>query len=98
MPVESADKVREAMSMAGAGEQGNYKSCSFSCRGVGRFLPGVGARPALGKIGEEEEVEEELLEMICREDKVEEVIRALKSAHPYEEPAIDIMERLEMPT
>jgi len=96
VPADSAEKVRKALGEAGAGVQGNYSYCSGSIESVGRFLPLEGANPAIGKQGEFEEVEEEIIEMLCHKDKVEEVIKALKQAHPYEEPAIDILPRLEV--
>lgn len=96
VPVRDAEKVRKAMGDAGAGVQGNYSHCSGSYLSVGRFIPLKGANPAIGQIGQSEEVQEEIIEMLCRVDKVAEVIEALKSAHPYEEPAVDIMPRLEI--
>jgi len=96
VPVADAEKVRQAMGDAGAGAQGNYSHCSGSYLSVGRFTPLQGANPAIGQIGKAEEVQEEIIEMLCHVDKVEEVIVALKKAHPYEEPAIDIIPRLEI--
>ncbi len=96
MPTEAADKVRQAMGQAGAGIQGNYEFNSGSIKQVGRFKPVAGAHPYIGQIGKLEEVEEELIETICRKDRVEKVIAAIKKAHPYEEPAIDIMPRYDM--
>ncbi|OGH72205.1 MAG: hypothetical protein A2921_03710 [Candidatus Magasanikbacteria bacterium RIFCSPLOWO2_01_FULL_43_20b] len=93
---EVAEKVRQVLGEAGAGVQGNYDNCSFSYPVVGRFRPLAGANPAIGSVGKLEEVEEEMIEMLCHKDKVEEVIAALKKAHPYEEPAIDIIPRLEV--
>src|SRR4051794_28564760 len=48
VPVEHADAVRKAMHEAGAGQFGNYSHCSFSYRGVGRFMPDEAAEPAMG--------------------------------------------------
>ncbi|TAN33781.1 hypothetical protein EPN28_01360 [Patescibacteria group bacterium] len=96
VPVEAADAVRQAMGEAGAGVQGNYKFCSFSFSGTGRFLPMAGANPAIGAVGKPEEVAEETIMTICRKDLVGQVIAAIKKAHPYEEPAIDILPRLEV--
>ncbi len=96
VPVEAADAVRRAMGDAGAGQQGNYSHCSFSQRGIGRFIPREGAKPAIGEVGKPEEVEEEMVETICHKDLVKKAIAAVKKAHPYEEPAIDIMPRLEI--
>ncbi|MDD5342077.1 MAG: hypothetical protein PHI73_01975 [Patescibacteria group bacterium] len=96
VPVQYAERVRQAMGDAGAGVQGNYSHCSGSAKSVGRFTPLEGAHPAIGAIGKPEEVEEENIEMLCHKEKVKEVIAALKKAHPYEEPPIDIMARLEV--
>ena len=90
VPVSHADAVREAMGKAGAGKSDKYSFCSFSTRGVGRFKPEAGAKPAIGEIGKLEEVEEERIEITCAADSVKEVMAAIKSAHPYEEAAIDI--------
>ena len=48
VPVSAADAVRGAMAAAGAGKIGNYDSCSFSSRGIGRFRPLEGANPHIG--------------------------------------------------
>jgi hypothetical protein len=96
VPIEAADAVREAIGKAGGGEQGSYDFCSFSSKGTGRFRPLAGANPAVGEIGKLEAVEEEKIETICHKDLVEKVIAAIKLAHPYEEPAIDIFPRLEI--
>lgn len=94
VPKEQADLVRTAMCMAGAGELGEYDCCSFSSCGTGRFRPKEGAAPFLGTIGEIEEVQEVRLEAICTPDKLEEVLAAMKKAHPYELPAYDVFENL----
>lgn len=96
VPVEAAGKVRQAMGRAGAGIQGNYNYCSGSIKQIGRFKPIAGAHPAIGEIGKLEEVEEELIETICRKDLAEKVAAEIKKAHPYEEPAIDIMPRYDI--
>ncbi len=96
VPIESADKVRQVLGDAGAGVQGNYSHCSGSYGSTGRFTPKQGARPAIGTIGQPEEVKEEIIEMLCHKDKLSAVVKALKAAHPYEEPPIDIMKRYEV--
>ncbi|MBU2542823.1 hypothetical protein KJ785_04670 [Patescibacteria group bacterium] len=96
VPVSDAEKVRQAMGDAGAGRQGNYSHCSGSYLSMGRFTPLTGANPTIGEIDKSEEVQEEIIEMLCHVDKVQAVISALKKSHPYEEPAIDIMRRLEI--
>lgn len=96
MPLEAADRVRQAMGEAGAGIQGNYNFASGSIQQVGRFKPTAGARPAIGQIGQLEQVDEELIQAICHKNLVEKVMAAIKKAHPYEEPAIDIMPRYDI--
>lgn len=91
VPVEAADKIRQVLGEAGAGSQGNYRFCSGSHRQTGRFMPILGADPAIGQVGEMEAVEEEVIETLCHRDLVERVLEAVKAAHPYEEPAIDII-------
>lgn len=90
VPETHADIVRETMGRAGAGKVGNYSHCSFSVRGIGRFMPDVGANPHIGKVGVMEKVVEERIEAICRKERLEEVLDAIKNAHPYEETVIDI--------
>lgn len=90
VPIAAADKVRQAMGDAGAGVLGNYHHASFSSRGVGRFIPEKGAKPAIGEIGKLEEVSEEKIEVICKREKVKEVMAAIKRVHPYEEIPVEV--------
>ena len=90
VPVAHADRVREAIGRAGGGRLGNYSYCSFSTRGIGRFRPEQGAQPAIGQVGTLEEVEEERIEVTCETGRVRDVIAAIVSVHPYEEPALDV--------
>lgn len=96
VPVEYADKVRQAMGDAGAGVLGNYHHASFSSKGIGRFIPGEGARPTIGEIGKLEEVEEERIEVICQKEKVTEVVAAIRRVHPYEEVPIEVYQLVEV--
>lgn len=91
VPETHADIVREAMAKAGAGKVGNYANCSFSFKGIGRFMPLEGAHPAIGQVGKLESVEEETIQMPCPIKNLKAVITAIKQVHPYEEPGIDIM-------
>ncbi len=90
VPVADADKVREAIGKAGAGKYPHYSFCSFSTRGIGRFRPEVGAKPAIGEVGRMEELEEERIECQIDAEFVDAVLTALKAFHPYEEIAYDL--------
>ena len=96
VPKAEADKMRKALGDAGAGVQGNYSHASGSHLSTGRYIPLEGANPSIGEVGKLEEVEEEVIETLCHKDKVEDVIKVLKQTHPYEEPPIDIIPRLEI--
>ena len=90
VPVKSAAKVSNAVFAAGAGAIGNYSHCGFGAEGTGTFLPHKGAKPAIGKKGKLEKVGEIRFETIVPADRLDEVIAAMKKAHPYEMPAFDV--------
>lgn len=90
VPVSHAEKMRRILAQSGCGCTKKYDSCSFTTRGVGRFRPLKGSRPFIGKRGKVSRVAEERIETICAKSKLKKVLKAAKTAHPYEEPAIDI--------
>jgi hypothetical protein len=90
VPREALDAVRTALFEAGAGRIGGYEHCSWYTQGTGTFLGGEGTNPTLGEAGREERVAELRLETVFPEEKQEDVIAALRRAHPYEEPAFDV--------
>jgi len=92
-PADAADALFDALVAAGAGRIGNYSHCSFRGEGVGTFRPGEGADPALGRRGELAREPEVRLECRVPPAAEAEVVRALLRAHPYEEPAFDLIER-----
>lgn len=87
VPESHAEVVKQAMFAAGAGKIGNYDCCCFQTVGRGQFRPLDGSSPYLGSQGSVEHVTEWKLEMIFPEEKLREVIAALRQAHPYETPA-----------
>ena len=92
---ESAEAVRDAMAEAGGGIIGLYSHCSFRGQGIGSFRPNKGASPYAGNVGNLEEVSEWRLEMVVPEQSKDAVVRAMVSAHPYEEAAYDVYELAE---
>jgi hypothetical protein len=90
VPREALDAVRDAVFAAGAGRIGDYERCSWYTEGTGTFFAGEGADPSVGEKGHEERVPELRLETVLPEDRQDEVIAALRRAHPYEEPAFDV--------
>jgi hypothetical protein len=90
VPEDALDSVRSAVFAAGAGRIGDYERCSWYTAGTGTFFGGEEASPTLGERGREERVPELRLEIVFPEERHEDVVAALRSAHPYEEPAFDI--------
>ena len=90
VPPEALEAVRDAVFAAGAGRIGEYERCSWYTEGTGTFLGGESANPTIGERGREERVPELRLETVYPAEQEEEVVRALREAHPYEEPAFDL--------
>jgi dinuclear metal center YbgI/SA1388 family protein len=91
VPPEHAEAVRAAFFAAGAGGIGDYSQCSWSVTGTGQFLPGDGASPAIGSVGAVERVVEDRVEVVAAARVRRQVLSAMRAAHPYEEPAFDIV-------
>ncbi|BBZ13384.1 Nif3-like dinuclear metal center hexameric protein [Mycobacterium branderi] len=98
VPPENADAVRGAVFAAGAGVIGEYSQCSWSVTGTGQFLPGDAATPAIGSVGAVERVVEDRVEVVAPARARRDVLAAMRAAHPYEEPAFDIVALAAPPT
>ena len=90
VPATHENSVREALHSAGAGNIGEYSSCSFTSEGLGRFQPSMEANPHTGTANVLSEVNEVKVEMIFPAHLTTAILAALKSAHPYEEVAHSI--------
>lgn len=91
VPSEQTTSVSAALAEAGAGTIGQYEHCSFTVSGSGTFRGKNGARPAVGFPEVLTTVAEDRLEMILPASKIDPVLSALSRAHPYEEPAYDLV-------
>jgi hypothetical protein len=89
VPEEALDETREAVFAAGAGRIGEYERCSWYAAGTGTFFGGDETSPALGEQGREERVAELRVETVVPAERLDDVVAALRLAHPYEEPAFD---------
>lgn len=94
VPETHVEQVKSAVFGAGAGHIGNYDCCAFQVRGEGQFRPLAGSQPFIGQADKVEVVPEYRVETIVTEAHLQAAISALRLAHPYEEPAIDLF-RLE---
>ncbi len=91
VPTAHLETLREALFAAGAGHIGEYDACSFSHGGEGSFRPGITTKPFVGVIGEVNHEPEIRLEVILPKHKQRAIVTALLQAHPYEEPAFDLI-------
>ena len=91
VPESSLEKCREAVCEAGAGVIGEYTQCTFSCEGIGTFLPGTEASPFSGEPLQLCKEPERRFEVVVPQGRLGRVIAALQTAHPYEEVAYDLV-------
>lgn len=90
VPKTHVETVRDAICAAGAGQIGDYDSCSFGSGGEGTFRGGPGTQPFLGKPGQLERAAEVRLETVLPRGLERPVLDALFRSHPYEEVAYDL--------
>jgi hypothetical protein len=90
VPADALDATRNAVFDSGAGRIGGYERCSWYTAGTGTFLGAEGTSPVVGESGTEEHVPELRVETVVPAEALDDVIAALRRAHPYEEPAYDV--------
>lgn len=98
VPVGGAPALIDALAAAGAGAIGDYERCAWRTEGVGQFVPRPGANPTIGAVGEVAQVDETRIEMVLPRSRRDSVVAALRSAHPYEEPAFSVLEVASVPS
>jgi dinuclear metal center YbgI/SA1388 family protein len=91
VPPEFTAKVREAAGNAGAGNIGEYRHCSFAARGTGSYTPSTKARPFKGETGLLSLSDEDRIEMVAPAALIQRIVAAVRTVHPYEEMAFDII-------
>lgn len=93
VPHSHLESCKEAVFATGAGTfpGGKYTKTCFQSPGIGQFLPNEGANPNIGSVGALEKVEEMKVEILCvGREVMQEAVKALLKAHPYEEPAYEV--------
>ena len=90
VPGDAAEQVKQAMFEAGAGKIGDYDCCCWQTLGQGQFRPLEGSSPFIGEHQRIETAAELRIEMVCAHPFIKQTIAAMKSNHPYEEPAYDV--------
>jgi hypothetical protein len=90
IPEVHLESAKQAVFKAGAGTIGEYKHCCWQTLGQGQFKPMQGSQPFSGQQDRLEVIDEYKVEMVCDEHILEQVILALKPAHPFETPAYEV--------
>ena len=93
VPEDAVEQVKDAVFAAGAGRIGLYDRCSWQTLGQGQFRPLAGSNPTLGRQGSLATVAEYKVEMVCEAQHLGAAVRALRAAHPYEEPAWHVLQQ-----
>lgn len=96
VPESHLETTKLAVFQAGAGGIGNYEHCAWQVLGTGQFKPVKGANPFIGELDILEKIPEWRVETIVSEDKAREVAIALKASHPFEEPAFEFVQMVEI--
>lgn len=92
VPVDALGDVKAAVFAAGAGAIGDYAECAFQWEGEGQFTPQEGADPHTGTVGQAFTDREMRVEFVAPSSLRGHIIDKLRKAHPYEEPAFDVVE------
>lgn len=92
VPEDSLEEVRLAVCSAGGGVIGDYKYCTFGTPGQGTFQGGESTQPHIGQAGSLQRVDEIRLEVLVEKNLLNDVLKAMLNAHPYEEVAYDLYE------
>lgn len=90
VPHAHLTQVQDALFTAGCGHIGRYSDCSFNLEGKGTFKALEGTDPFVGEKGKRHTEPETRLEVILTRDILPAALRAMKTAHPYEEVAYDL--------
>jgi hypothetical protein len=92
VPESHLESTKFAIFEVGAGGIGNYEHCAWQVLGTGQFKPVKGANPFIGELDTLEQLPEWRVETIVLEEKAQAVVKALKASHPYEEPAFEFLQ------
>ena len=91
LPVAFLGAVLETLHEAGAGRIGLYDHCFAVSEVSGFYRLLDGSAPFAGAVGRVSKVAEYKVETRCAESLLPEVLRAVRRAHPYEEPSISVL-------
>ena len=91
VPPEHVDEIRNALFAAGAGNIGDYDSCSFNTEGYGTYRGNENSNPSIGEKGKFNKEEETFVTVLFDAHLESKIVAQLLDAHPYEEVAYDVV-------
>ena len=91
VPESHLETVKVAVFKAGAGKTGDYEHCCWETKGQGQFKPLVGSSPYIGDQNQTTKLTEWKVEVVCNSENIRAAVQALKSTHPYEQVAYDVI-------
>ncbi len=91
VPHDHTEKVLNALFEAGAGQIGEYSECSYKVSGHGTFKGSENSEPFVGNKNERHTEPENKIEVLFPNYIENDVLSALKSSHPYQEVAYEII-------
>ncbi len=92
VPKTHLEPALNVLHQNGCGQVGNgkYEGAAFLTFGHGTWIALKGSKPFKGRLNRREMIQEVRVESTCAESKVFEVVKILRSIHPYEEPVIEV--------
>jgi hypothetical protein len=91
VPAEALEKVKKGMHEAGVGRLGDYDCAAAEIKVRGYWRPLIGSDPYLGKVNEICSADEIKIEAYCARQYIAASLKAIREAHPYEEPVINVI-------
>lgn len=91
IPEKHSSSVKQALFEAGAGQVGEYSECSFTTSGYGTFKGSENSNPFIGQPNQLQTEKEEKIEVLFPAYLERNILKALFTAHPYEEVAYEVI-------
>lgn len=92
VPNSHVQAVKDAVFNSGAGSIGDYTHCCWESLGQGQFMPNEKSNPFIGNHRQICTEPETKIELVCTSATIQSAVSAMKSAHPYEEPAYGVIQ------
>lgn len=92
VPDDYCDRMMDAITEVLGEVYPGYKRAFCITDSIGTWIPTENSNPFIGQHGKIAVVKEKRLEFITTDEKLKDVLSVIALTHPYEEPAIDVIE------